>query len=183
MATPTPAARRRQRLAQIDRAQIDLLRRIDDVYLGLLSQIERAYLARFRPRMSKARQSALDAEYNRQSALAATERARQIRLTHTEVLRQSAMTEAEYARTRPTRSKVSHAKKVSRFWKHFNRRGRPVSPWEISVGPGLDVDPSDTGASIWDAPLFVDKDYAYEDFEDDWGGYDFQDTGYHDEDA
>lgn len=173
----SPAALRRQRLVAIDRAQISLLRQIDDVYLSLLDQIEAAYSARLRPRMTRRDRAALDAEYNRQSALADQERERQIILTNSEHARQSAMAEAEYAMSRPTPRRVSHAKTVSRFWKHFASDGRPVSPWEISVGPGLDVDEGVTGASIWDEPLFAEPEYSYEDFDTDWGLYEVQDSG------
>lgn len=76
--------------------------------------------------------------------------------------------------------RVSHAKKASRFWKHFARDGRPVPPWEISVGPGLDIE--DVSATF-DGSFFVEEDYDYEDFDTDWGGYEYEDTGYPDEDA
>lgn len=181
MAALSPSALRRRRLAQISQMQFNLLRQIDRVYFGLSKQIERAYLDRIRPGASRKARAALNFEYYRQAALAVEERDRQVMLTHSERDRQTALTEAEYTLSKSTRKRVSHAKTASRFWKHFARDGRPVPPWEISVGPGLDIDQGETGASIWDEPLFAEGDYSYEDFNTDWGGYESEDTGYPDE--
>lgn len=75
---------------------------------------------------------------------------------------------------------------VSKHWRYFDYETRePVAPWDIELGPHtaayaadeeLDVDDADEG-------VFADEDYSYADFEDDWGGYDHQDTGYADENA
>lgn len=129
-----------------------------------LEQIEQAYWDRLRPDMSRAELAALDREYDRQVRL------------------------AENAYTPPrkqARKRVSHAKKTSRFWQHFARDGRPVPPWEISVGPGLDIDTSaeDYTGSIWDMPTFAEGEYSYEDFNTDWGNYEYEDTGYPNEDS
>lgn len=184
----TPAALRRQRLAQIDRTQTDLLRQIDRVYLGLINQIEQAYYDRLQPGSSTKARIALDLEYDRQSMLADAERRRQITLTYSEHARQSALTEAEYtlskvprkrvshAKTPPKR--VSHAKTASSFWKHFARDGRAVAPWDIQIGPGLDYE-QDAGAD--DDSFFAEGEYSYEDFDTDWGVYESEDTGYPDE--
>lgn len=64
---------------------------------------------------------------------------------------------------------------TSRFWRHFGQDGQPVPPWETEAGP--QVEESDEG----DDGLFADGDYGYEDFDADWGGYDYEDTGYADE--
>lgn len=177
-----PAALRRQRLLQIERMRIDLLRQVDRAYLYIFDQIERAYHGRLRTRLSRKNAAALEAEYMRQVALADAERYRQTALVDEEYERQIALTESAHGPERPRR-RVSHAKTASRFWKHFARDGRAVPPWEISVGPGLDIDTSaaDYTGSIWDEPPFAEGDYDYDDFDADWGGYEYEDTGYPDE--
>ena len=132
-----------------------------------LEQIEQAYWDRLRPDMSRAEFAALDREYDRQVRLAEDAYAEARQPTYAPPSKQA-------------KKRVSHAKKASRFWKHFARDGRPVPPWEISVGPGLDIDTSakDYTGSIWDDPLFAEGEYSYEDFDTDWGGYEFEDTGY-----
>lgn len=132
------------------------------------AQIDRAYSQRLRPRMSKAALAALNKERDRQIALtrrayAASMRAQQRKTT---------------PRPKPKPKKVSHAKKVSRFWQHFARDGTPVPPWEIEVGPGRDIEDQPTAV---EGSLFVEEDYGYEEFDTDWGGYEYEDTGYPDE--
>jgi hypothetical protein len=68
---------------------------------------------------------------------------------------------------------------ASSYWRHRDRSGTPLVPWEIEVGPGLDM-PGDIDP---DPDYFAEEGYSYEDFDTDWGGYEYEDTGYPDEDA
>jgi hypothetical protein len=68
---------------------------------------------------------------------------------------------------------------ASPYWRHRDRSGKPLVPWEIEVGPGLDM-PGDIDP---DPDYFAEEGYSYEDFDTDWGGYEYEDTGYPDEDA
>lgn len=127
-----------------------------------LAQIDRAVETRYYSGMPRRERDALFRE-----------RDRQIRLTQQEYDRNIAQASAR-------RGAVKRAKSTSRFWKHFGQDGQPVAPWQIEVGPdtydGDDDDDEDT--DLWSA-----GEYGYEDFDADWGGYDYEDTGYSDEDA
>lgn len=122
--------------------------------------------------MSKRALAALNKERDRQIALANDE--------YTRGIKRIERAAAKKAVKKAPRKKVSHAKKASRFWKHFAQDGTPVPPWEIEVGPGLDVEDQTTAV---DESLFVDEEYEYEDFDTDWGDYEYDDTGYPDENA
>lgn len=95
------------------------------------------------------------------------ERDRQIRLAQEEYERNIA------PKSRSARRAIS----TSRFWQYFGQDGRPVPPWETEAGPHVDDDDGD------DQSLWAEGDYNYEDFDVDWGGYDYEDTGYDDENA
>lgn len=94
------------------------------------------------------------------------ERDRQIRLAQEEYERNIA------PKSRSARRAIS----TSRFWQYFGQDGRPVPPWETEAGPHVDDDGDDQ--SLW-----AEGEYDYEDFDADWGGYDYEDTGYDDENA
>lgn len=168
------------------------------------AQIERAYKARLKPRMSKAALKALKAERTRQLALARAEFAR---LSHAKAKRKPLViaTKPVSFKQRPIKTppprktraipiggtaqyvdKSSRTKPppreempVSEHWTYFDRdTGEPVAPWESELGPQYDDEdetPFESGE------VFADEDYSYEDIEADWGGYDHQDTGYADE--
>jgi len=95
------------------------------------------------------------------------ERDRQIRLAQEEYERNIA------PKSRSARRAIS----TSRFWQYFGQDGRPVPPWETEAGPHVDDDDGD------DQSLWAEGEYDYEDFDADWGGYDYEDTGYDDENA
>jgi hypothetical protein len=147
-----------------------------------MSQIERAYKARNLPTLTRTAKRALERERLRQIRLAEAERdvVPTMQRGIKRVSKPIGYPKKKPSIKRPSK-RVSHAKKASRFWKHFARDGQPVSPWEISVGPGMDID--DDEASAMDEPLFAEGGYDYEDFDADWGGYEYEDTGYPDEDA
>lgn len=126
-----------------------------------LAQIDRAVEARYYSDMPRRDRDALFRE-----------RDRQIRLTQQEYDRN-----IELAARKTT---VKRQKSASRFWKHFGQDGRPVPPWEIEAGPQADSDGFDDED---DGDLWSVGEYGYEDFDIDWGGYDYEDTGYADEDA
>ncbi len=93
--------------------------------------------------------------------------------------RQLRLAQEEYERNiapKPRRS--TREIRTSRFWRHFGQDGRPIPPWETYAGPGDGSDDDDD-----DGDLFAPGDYGYEDFDVDWGGYDYVDTGYDDENA
>lgn len=96
------------------------------------------------------------------------ERDRQIRLAQEEYERNIAP---------KSRSTARRAISTSRFWQYFGQDGRPVPPWETEAGPHVDDDDGD------DQSLWAEGEYDYEDFDADWGGYDYEDTGYDDENA
>lgn len=122
-----------------------------------LAQIDRAVAWRFDEDMSERAKRALF-----------TERDRQIRLARDEYARNTA--------PKP-RGAARRAVSTSRFWQYFGQDGQPVAPWETEAGPHVgDDDDEDDG-------LWAEGDYGYEDFDDDWGGYDYEDTGYADENA
>lgn len=169
------------------------------------AQIERAYQARLKPKMTRAARKALEAERTRQIALA---RAEYTRLSHAK-----AKQKPKVVSTKPSTFKVRPIKPVpprktrqipvggiahmvdtsgraepppreempvSEHWTYFDRdTGAPVSPWEIELGPQYDDDEGET--PFESGEVFADEDYSYADIEDDWGGYDHQDTGYADE--
>ncbi len=85
-------------------------------------------------------------------------------------------------KARPTR-KTDAPEKASRFWKHFGRDGLPAAPWETEVGPGTSGPQGDEDDDVGDDSMFADGDYDYDDFDADWGGYEYADTGYADENA
>lgn len=122
-----------------------------------LAQIDKAVAWRFDEDMSERARAALFRE-----------RDRQIRLAQEEYDRNVA--------TRASRETAVREQSVSRFWQHFGQDGRPVAPWQTEVGPHVEDDDEDTG--LWSA-----GEYDYEDFDIDWGGYDYEDTGYDDENA
>lgn len=159
-------------------------RRIDRVmtparlYQSRLRQIRAAYNARIPAANTLTKLTTLNRERARQIRLAGAERDKALR----QKAIQKGIKKVSKRKVMPRRrTAVSQAKKASRFWKHFARDGSPVSPWEISVGPGMDIDDDD--ASAMDEPLFAEGDYDYDDFDADWGGYEYEDTGYPDEDA
>lgn len=120
-----------------------------------LAQIDRAVEGRYRSNMPRAERDKLFRERDRQIRLA----------------------QEEYERNIAPKSRKSRTREMStsRFWRHFGQDGQPVPPWETEAGP--QVEESDEG----DDGLFADGDYGYEDFDADWGGYDYEDTGYADE--
>lgn len=95
--------------------------------------------------------------------------------------RQIRLSQEEYERNIATPSPRQQSKRelsTSRFWRHFDENDRPIPPWLIEVGTGeTDYDDDD------DQDVFADGDYSYDDFDADWGGYEYSDTGYPDEDA
>lgn len=95
------------------------------------------------------------------------ERDRQLRLAHEEYERNVA----------PKSRRSTREIRTSRFWQYFGQDGRPVPPWETEAGPHVEDDDGD------DQSLWAEGEYDYEDFDADWGGYDFEDTGYADENA
>lgn len=119
-----------------------------------LAQIDAAVAARYDEDMSAAASRALFKERDRQIRLA----------------------QEEYERNITRRQQRARELSTSRFWKHFGQDGRAVPPWETYAGPGDDSDDDDGG-------MFAPGDYSYEDFDIDWGGYDYVDTGYDDENA
>lgn len=122
-----------------------------------LAQIDRAVEARYSSDMSAREEAALFRERDRQLRLA----------------------QEEYERnTAPKARESKRAIQTSRFWRHFGQDGLPVPPWQTEAGPH--VDDSDDGD---DDSLFAEGEYGYEDFDADWGGYDYVDTGYDDENA
>ena len=122
-------------------------------------QIDRAVAARYSSKMPRNERNVLFRERDRQTRLAQEEYKRGIAAKP----RQSAAT-----------------RKQSRFWKHFGQDGLPVPPWETEAGPHVASDDDD---DEMDDSLFAEGGYDYEDFDTDWGGYDYSDTGYPDEDA
>ena len=122
----------------------------------LLAQITWAVEARYSADMSA-----------RAEAKLFRERDRQIRLAQEEYERNIA------PKSRSARRAIS----TSRFWQYFGQDGRPVPPWETEAGPHVDDDDGD------DQSLWAEGEYDYEDFDADWGGYDYEDTGYDDENA
>lgn len=94
--------------------------------------------------------------------------------------RQIRLSQQEYERNIAPAPRHSRAKSQSRFWKHFGQDGQPVAPWDIEVGPHVGDRDDD---EFDDESMFVEGDYGYEDFDSDWGGYEYSDTGYADEDA
>lgn len=171
------------------------------------AQIERAYQARLKPKMTKAARQALEAERVRQLALARKEYAR---LSHAKAAKKKAPTvyiprktvavktkKKQFKPPKPRRSTILHpiggvaqivkesrklppARKapVSSHWEYFDQSGQPAAPWEIDILPGSEYDVKEE-----DEGMFADEDYSYEDIETDWGGYEHQDTGYPDENA
>lgn len=127
-----------------------------------LAQIDRAFAARLKPSMSDPELRALYRE-----------RDRQIRLTQEEYERNVAYKPRKSAREIST----------SRFWRHFGQDGRPIPPWETEAGPHVDDDDDYGDDDDDDGGMFAPGDYSYEDFDADWGGYDYVDTGYPDEHA
>ena len=121
-----------------------------------LAQINLAVEARYSADMSARAEAELFRERDRQIRLAQEEYERNI---------------APKART------TRRATSTSRFWQYFGQDGRPVPPWETEAGPHVDDDDGD------DQSLWAEGDYNYEDFDVDWGGYDYEDTGYDDENA
>lgn len=121
-----------------------------------LAQINLAVEARYSADMSARAEAALFRE-----------RDRQIRLAQEEYERNIA------PKSRSARRAIS----TSRFWQYFGQDGRPVPPWETEAGPHVDDDDGD------DQSLWAEGEYDYEDFDADWGGYDYEDTGYDDENA
>lgn len=121
-----------------------------------LAQINLAVEARYSADMSARAEAALFRE-----------RDRQIRLAQEEYERNIA------PKSRSARRAIS----TSRFWQYFGQDGRPVPPWETEAGPHVDDDDGD------DQSLWAEGEYDYEDFDADWGGYDYDDTGYDDENA
>lgn len=122
-----------------------------------LAQIDAAVIARYDEDMSAAARSRLFAERDRQLRLAQEEYKRNIA---------------------PKPRKSTRAARTSRFWTYFGQDGRPVAPWETEAGPQVDDGDDDADTGLWAA-----GDYGYEDFDTDWGGYDYVDTGYDDENA
>lgn len=171
------------------------------------AQIDRAYQSRLKPKMSKAARKALESERTRQLALARAEFAR---LSHAKAPRKITITKPVVFKSRPIpsppprktrqipiggtphiieRSTRAEAPRedmpVSEHWRYFDADGQPSSPWDLPAGPqyeGDDVDEqpeSDTPFELGE--VFASEDYSYEDIEADWGGYDYSDTGYADE--
>ena len=145
---------RKQRLAQIDQAfAVRIAGRLDDE-----STLYREPDGRLR---------SVSALYR--------ERNHQIELAQKEYIRNLGRASAE----RRLGIKKTREKSTSRFWRHFGQDGQPVPPWETEAGPHVE--------SIFgeddDHGLFAEGDYGYEDFDTDWGGYDYVDTGYDDENA
>lgn len=92
--------------------------------------------------------------------------------------RQLRLAQEEYERNIAPKSRSARrAISTSRFWQYFGQDGRPVPPWETEAGPHVDDDDGD------DQSLWAEGEYDYEDFDADWGGYDYEDTGYDDENA
>lgn len=122
-----------------------------------LAQIDRAVADRYDEDMSEAAKRALFRERDRQTRLA----------------------QEEFDRNVAARaSKSTREMRTSRFWRHFGEDGRPAAPWDIEVGPGTDPD-----EDADDTDFFAEGDYSYEDFDADWGTYEYSDTGYADENA
>ena len=121
-----------------------------------LAQIDAAVAARYDEDMSAAASRSLFKERDRQIRLAQEEYERNIT---------------------PKPRRTTREIRTSRFWRHFGQDGRPIPPWETYAGPGDESDDDDDG------DLFAPGDYGYEDFDVDWGGYDYVDTGYDDENA
>jgi len=169
------------------------------------AQIDRAYKARLKPKMSKAARKALEAERTRQLALARAEFAR---LSHAKAKRRPKViaTKPVAFKVRPIKTvppRVTRAipiggtahyvekssrreppprdeMPVSEHWRYRDREtGEPVAPWEIDLGPQYDDEEGETPFELGE--VFADENYSYEDIETDWGGYDHQDTGYADE--
>lgn len=121
-----------------------------------LQQIDRAVAARYSTNMPRAERNSLFRERDRQLRLAQEEYERNIA---------------------PKSRRSARVLSTSRFWQYFGQDGQPVPPWEIEAGPHVaEPDDGDDDTGLW-----ADGDYSYEDFDVDWGGYDFEDTGYADE--
>ena len=136
------------------RIRKERLAQIDRIVAQLQQQIDRAV--------------ALTGDYDEgenQEAQLYRERDRQLRAAQQEYERNIAAP--------PRRRAVKRELSTSRFWRHFGEDGRPVPPWEIEVGTAAaDYDEEDD-----EHDMFADEGYSYEDFDSDWGGYEYSDTG------
>lgn len=121
-----------------------------------LQQIDRAVAARYSTDMPRAERNSLFRERDRQLRLAQEEYERNIA---------------------PKSRKSKREMSASRFWRYFGQDGAPVPPWETEAGPQVEEsDDVDEDAGLW-----AEGDYDYDSFDVDWGGYDYEDTGYADE--
>lgn len=170
-----------------------------------MAQIERAYKARLRPRMTKAARAALDKERKRQIRLAQAEfKAAKpsmqlgIRGKRTVIAKKKTYKRPVVKPRRPTiqypiggipqyvkagKPKITEAPDTP-TWRYHTKDGTPVQPWDVMThdaeGRAYDESADDF---IDEDSWMSDEDYSYDDIEADWGGYDHQDTGYADEDA
>lgn len=170
-----------------------------------MAQIERAYKARLRPRMSHDALVALERERKRQIRLAQAEFKAAKPSVRTDVLGKRTVITKRKKHVRPVvkprRSTmqapiggIPHQVTAARpkrppapdtpTWRYYAEDGRPLQPWNVMThdaeGRRYHEEEADAGeVDSWG----WDEDYTYDDFEADWGGYDHQDTGYADENA
>jgi hypothetical protein len=169
-----------------------------------LEQIDEAYKARLRPRMSYDARSALERERKRQTRMAMAEY-RKAKPTVTAPKGSKTIITSKkkfvYKTVKPRRPGIPiggipqfiRSTKIvlpeppdTPTWKYRDKKGRPVHPWDVMThdaeGRRLTDDDDDEDLDADDG-MFSDEDYSYEDLEADWGDYDHQDTGYADENA
>ena len=167
-----------------------------------MAQIDAAYKARLRPRMSKEARASLERERKRQIRLAQKEfKAAKPTVSVATGKRAPITSKKKFVRptVKPRRPgipiggipqfvqsvKPSHPEPPDTpTWRYHDQEGRPVHPWDVMThdeyGHRID-DEDDIDLDEDDEGLFSDENYSYEDIEADWGGYDHSDTGYADE--
>jgi hypothetical protein len=167
-----------------------------------MAQIDAAYKARLRTRMTAEARAALERERKRQVRLAQAEfKAAKPTVTVAVGKKSPITSKKKFVRptVKPRRPgipiggipqyvqavKPTHPEPPDTpTWQYHDREtGAPVHPWEVMTHDefGRAYDDEDVDDSDVESRMFPDDDYSYEDFEADWGGYDHQDTGYADE--